>query len=299
MIYTICNSALTACIDETGAQLISLKDKNGTEYIWQRDPAVWSSCSPLLFPIIGNLRNGKTVIDGKTYEIPKHGPVRSLSFHLKEQGNEFVALGVTDQDFPEGVYPYAFSFSITYSLSGESLSFSVKIENPAASPMAYCVGLHPAVCCPLFPGERFEDYEIRFPRPQQSGYRAFDLEHMQFDMTTERPCPGGGLHIPLNRELFCSDAMWFDRPSSREASLVHLKTGKGVRAEFPDFETIAFWTKPEDEARYLCFEPWNGSAPCSGEDDDFFHKNHLQKLSGGASRTYRLRLTVLHENPYV
>lgn len=46
MIYTICNSALTACIDETGAQLISLKDKNGTEYIWQRDPAVWSSCSP-------------------------------------------------------------------------------------------------------------------------------------------------------------------------------------------------------------------------------------------------------------
>ena len=74
---------------------------------------------------------------------------------------------------------------------------------------------------------------------------------------------------------------------------------RGVRAEFPDFETIAFWTKPEDEARYLCFEPWNGSAPCSGEDDDFFHKNHLQKLSGGASRTYRLRLTVLHENPYV
>ena len=293
MIYTIFNSFLTACIDETGAQLISMKDKSGTEYIWQRDPAVWSSCSPLLFPIIGNLRNGKTVIDGKTYEIPKHGPIRSLSFHLIEQGEDFVTLGVTGQDFPEGIYPYAFSFSITYSLSGDSLSLSVKVENPSSAPMAYCIGLHPAICCPLLPEEAFEDYEIRFPKLQQSGYRAFDLSRMEFDMTTERPCPGDGLRFSLNRELFLSDALWFDRPSSREASLVHSRTGKGIRAEFPDFETIAFWTKPEEEARYLCFEPWNGSAPCSDEDDDFFHKNHLQYLAGGASKTYLLRLTLL------
>ncbi len=293
MIYTIFNSSLTACIDETGAQLISMKDKSGTEYIWQRDPAVWSSCSPLLFPIIGNLRNGKTVIDGKTYEIPKHGPIRSLSFHLIEQGEDFVTLGVTGQDFPEGIYPYAFSFSITYSLSGDSLSFSVKVENPSSAPMAYCIGLHPAICCPLLPEEAFEDYEIRFPKLQQSGYRAFDLSRMEFDMTTERPCPGDGLRFSLNRELFLSDALWFDRPSSREASLVHSRTGKGIRAEFPDFETIAFWTKPEEEAQYLCFEPWNGSAPCSDEDDDFLHKNHLQYLSGGASKTYLLRLTIL------
>ena len=114
MIYTICNSALTARIDETGAQLISLKDKSGTEYIWQREPAVWSSCSPLLFPIIGSLRNGKTVIDGKTYEIPKHGPIRSLSFHLKKQGKEFVTLGVTEQDFPEGVYPVSYTHLDVY-----------------------------------------------------------------------------------------------------------------------------------------------------------------------------------------
>lgn len=293
MIYTIFNSSLTACIDETGAQLISMKDKSGTEYIWQRDPAVWSSCSPLLFPIIGNLRNGKTVIDGKTYEIPKHGPIRSLSFHLIEQGEDFVTLGVTGQDFPEGIYPYAFSFSITYSLSGDSLSFSVKVENPSSAPMAYCIGLHPAICCPLLPEEAFEDYEIRFPKLQQSGYRAFDLSRMEFDMTTERPCPGDGLRFSLNRELFLSDALWFDRPSSREASLVHSRTGKGIRAEFPDFETIAFWTKPEEEAQYLCFEPWNGSAPCSDEDDYFFHKNHLQYLAGGASKTYLLRLTIL------
>lgn len=293
MIYTIFNSFLTACIDETGAQLISMKDKSGTEYIWQRDPAVWSSCSPLLFPIIGNLRNGKTVIDGKTYEIPKHGPIRSLSFHLIEQGEDFVTLGVTGQDFPEGIYPYAFSFSITYSLSGDSLSLSVKVENPSSAPMAYCIGLHPAICCPLLPEEAFEDYEIRFPKLQQSGYRAFDLSRMEFDMTTERPCPGDGLRFSLNRELFLSDALWFDRPSSREASLVHSRTGKGIRAEFPDFETIAFWTKPEEEAQYLCFEPWNGSAPCSDEDDDFFHKNHLQYLAGGASKTYLLRLTLL------
>ena len=60
MIITLKNGCLTAGIDTMGAQLISLKDKEGTEYIWQRDPEVWKNCSPILFPIVGNLRNDRT-----------------------------------------------------------------------------------------------------------------------------------------------------------------------------------------------------------------------------------------------
>ena len=54
MIITICDSKTTASIDTLGAQLISMKDASGKEYIWQRDPAVWARCSPLLFPSVGN-----------------------------------------------------------------------------------------------------------------------------------------------------------------------------------------------------------------------------------------------------
>lgn len=293
MIYEIKNEGLTARIDSLGAQLISLCDREGTEYIWQRDPQVWASCSPILFPIIGNLRNGKTVIDGKIWEMPKHGPTRNVPFHLSAQSETSVTLQMSDRDFPEGAYPWAFGFSITYSLSENRLTFLVSVSNPSDGAMAYCIGLHPAVRCPLFPGEAFEDYVIRFPKPQTSGYRSYDPQKFQFDKSAEHPLPGSDREIRLNRELFSVDAMWFDRPDSREASLVNPSTGRGVRAEFPDFETVAFWTKYNSRAEYLCFEPWNGSSACSDEDDEFLHKNHIQILDGGESRDYRLTLEIL------
>lgn len=293
MIYEIKHAGLTAKIDTVGAQLISLQNAEGTEYIWQRNPEIWSSCSPLLFPIIGNLKDGKTVIEGKTYEMPKHGPTRNIPFHLLKQEESSVTLGITDRDFPDGVYPYDFIFSVTYSLSKDSLSFLIEIKNPASAPISYCIGLHPAIRCPLFPGESFEDYIIRFPELQTTGYRTYDLKHLQFDKSVEHPFPGSGCEIPLTRNLFDIDAIWFDRPNAREASLINPSTGKGIRAEFPDFETVAFWTKPVKEAEYLCFEPWNGSAACSDEDGAFIHKNHLQTLPGGKSQTYRLILTLL------
>lgn len=83
------NQTMTAQIDSIGAQLISLKSVSGTEYIWQRDPAHWKSCSPLLFPTIGNCRDGKYTLNGQTYTIPKHGfagmrTLPSLMFRMRK-----------------------------------------------------------------------------------------------------------------------------------------------------------------------------------------------------------------------
>ena len=62
MIVLLENENFSAAVDSVGAQLISLKDRSETEYIWQRDPAFWSSSSPLLFPSVGNCRGGRTRI---------------------------------------------------------------------------------------------------------------------------------------------------------------------------------------------------------------------------------------------
>ena len=62
MIVTLKNNGFSAKIDSYGAQLISLQDPAGTEYIWQRDPKHWANCSPLLFPIVGNCRDNKLII---------------------------------------------------------------------------------------------------------------------------------------------------------------------------------------------------------------------------------------------
>ena len=41
MTVTLQNGRLRAELDTLGAQLTSVQDVHGTEYIWQADPAVW------------------------------------------------------------------------------------------------------------------------------------------------------------------------------------------------------------------------------------------------------------------
>ena len=94
MLITLKNVFLTAVIDTTGAQLLSLKDKDGKEYMWQRDPQFWSRTSPVLFPAIGNSRGGKTIFEGQWYELPKHGFAKDMEFEEESRGEACVRLAV-------------------------------------------------------------------------------------------------------------------------------------------------------------------------------------------------------------
>lgn len=294
MIIQIKSTTASAQIDSVGAQLISLKDSQNTEYIWQRDPQVWKNCSPILFPIVGGCRDNRTCIDGRIYEIPKHGPCRSTEFHLQSQTESSVTFSITQDDFPAGCFPYKFQLRACYTLTEDVLDLAIEVKNLDSKDISYCIGLHPGINCPLFSGESFEDYLLKFSQPQVHGFRSYDLNNLQFNMEQETPFPGNGTSIPLSRELFSSDAIWFDRPCGHEVSLVHSTSGKGIKATYPDFETVAFWTLTSPNASFVCIEPWNGSAVCSDEDDMFSHKNHLQQLEKDGSRTYTLKLQILN-----
>ena len=74
MIYTIENEFLRVSAEDDGAQLSSVELKeNGKEFLWQGDPSVWYGRAPVLFPIIGQLLDGKYRYSGREYEMPKHG----------------------------------------------------------------------------------------------------------------------------------------------------------------------------------------------------------------------------------
>ncbi len=128
MIYEITNNGISARVDSLGAQLISFMDEQGTEYIWQRNPKVWSSCSPLLFPIIGNLRDGKTIIGGKVWEMPKHGFTRNTQFHLLNRTESSVTLGMSDSDFRRTRFPLPSSFPSPTPWTERLSPFSLKSE---------------------------------------------------------------------------------------------------------------------------------------------------------------------------
>lgn len=293
MLITISDSKATAVIDSIGAQLISYQDTAGKEYIWQRDPKFWNRCSPLLFPIVGNCRGNKTIIEGETYHIEKHGFCRDVDFKVTKQSETMVTFEITDTEETKAVYPYSFRLSLTYVMENGALSMEYRVTNTDDRTIYYCLGAHPGFNCPLEAGASFTDYVLEFEEEETADSMVYDLEHLQFDPSHRVPRLNGSRTLPLTRELFKDDAVYFDDLKSRRVSLVNSHTGHGIELAFPGFETVAFWTPYPAEAPFLCIEPWNGSGIYATEDDEFIHKNHVQKLKEGESKTYLLSIRIV------
>lgn len=292
MLITIYDPNVTAVIDSVGAQLISFKDIARKEYVWQRDPKFWGRCSPLLFPIVGNLRNDKITIEGKTYHMEKHGFCRDVDFIITDKTESSVTFEIQDTPETKAVYPYSFRLSLTYSIKRGVLSMDYRVTNTDDRPIYYCLGAHPGFNCPIEEGTRFKDYALEFEEEETTDSMVYDLIHSQFDPSRRVPRLDKSRILPLNREMFRDDAIYFDHLKSRKVALVNTKTGHGIEMSFPGFETIAFWTPYPAEAPFVCFEPWNGSGVYATEDDEFIHKNHVQRLEKGEVRHYGLTVSL-------
>lgn len=293
MLITINDSKTTAVIDSVGAQLISLKDTAGREYVWQRDPAFWPRCSPLLFPIVGNARGNQLTIEGVSYEMEKHGFCKEVDFDVTRQAGDQVTFAMKDTESTRKSYPYAFILSLSYQLSDGVLSMEYQVQNTDSRTILYCIGAHPGFNCPLNEGEVFEDYVLEFEKAETTSSVMYDRKLMEFNPDKRGLVLNGEQRIALNRELFKDDAIYFDQAKSRKVSLVHKDSGKGIEVAYPGFETVAFWTAHPAEAPFLCIEPWNGSGICSNEDGRMESRNHLQLLPVGKSKSYRMDVRIL------
>lgn len=140
MLVTIFDSNGSAVIDSIGAQLISYKDSTGKEYIWQRDPKFWNRCSPLLFPIVGNCRNNKTIIEGEICCIEKHGFCRDVDFQVTRQSDTMVTFEIHDTEETKAIYPYSFRLSLTYVIENGMLSMEYCVANTDDRTIYYCLG---------------------------------------------------------------------------------------------------------------------------------------------------------------
>lgn len=293
MIMTLKTTRAAARIDSLGAQLISLKDNTGTEYIWQRDPAFWQNCSPLLFPIVGNCRDGKTIFNGRQYTLPKHGFCKTSDFTARQLSESAAVFTLRDSEDTLRQYPWHFELSLTYHLSDEGLKLEYCVKNDDESAMDYHIGAHPGFRCPLDPEECFEDYVLEFEQEETVASMVYDIPALQFDPGRRKPLLDHSRILPLTYELFSEDAIFFDKLCSRRVSLKNPATGRGVAVAFPDFETVAFWTSMPSKGPFLCVEPWNGSAIRADEDDVFHNRHFLQTLMAGESRSYGMEILFL------
>ena len=280
---------LTARVDTMGGELVSLRDAEGTEYIWGGDPAYWSGRNPILFPIVGGLKDGTVRIGGQSYQMDRHGFARRMEFAVAEQGDDCVEVELRETAETLTRYPFPFSLRVRHQLTGDGFFTEFRVTNPGTAPMPFCIGGHTAFRCPLAEGEKFEDYRLVFDRAE--------------DTCSILPEPGGclchdksgpalsGTNIRLNHQIFDRvDTLIYDGLRSKTVSLRHDGTGRGVRVDFSEFPMVAFWTMPGVRAPYICIEPWQGCAAVDNESGDFTDKPHRVILEPGESK--RLRYTV-------
>lgn len=294
MQLTLQKGPCRAAVDTKGGELISFRDAAGTEYIWNGDPAYWSGRNPILFPIVGSLKNGRVRIDGREYEMDRHGFARRSEFTIAEQGEDFVVFELRESPATLERYPFPFQLQVKHRLLSEGgFSTTFHVCNPGTRPMPFCVGAHTAFNCPLHEGERFDDYRLVFDQKEDADSLALTPEGLL--------SPGKGvpiLHktdtIPLSHQPFDElDTLIFDGLCSKGVKLVHKDTGRGVHMEFRDFPMIAFWTAANANAPYLCLEPWHGCAAWDDETGEFTGKPYCVILQPGASKTLAYTVNIV------
>ena len=291
MTHTLSNASLTANLRTLGGELVSLRDRAGTEYIWQGDPAFWSGQNPVLFPIVGSLKDGQVDVGGRAFRMDRHGFARRSAFTLTDQGPDFAVLELRESPETLAQFPRPFVLRVRHQLLENGFSTTFAVENPGPEPLPFCVGAHTAIRCPLLEGERFEDYELVFDQPEDADTLLLTSQGLIRSGGKEPMLRGG--KVALDYETFRRlDTIIFQGLRSQTVALRHKATGRGVSLDFRGFPMIAFWTKPG--APFLCMEPWHGCAAHTGESGRFQDKPHVITLAPDEWKELTYTFTLLN-----
>ena len=286
--FVISNGELTARIDPFGAELLSLTDGTGSEYMNDADPAFWSGHAPLLFPIVGRLNGDVLRVDGREYPMKQHGFARRSRFELVTWGGSVATFRLEDSAENRAIYPFAFALEMTFALEGASLRMSATVRNPGDVPLPFSFGYHPAFAWPLPGGGENLAHEIQFSEDEAQPIRRLNEEGL---LTSTEASPLTGWRLPLSPSLFEADALIWDVLASRRLTYRGMN-GVALDIAFPDTPYLGIWQKPG--ANFICIEPWAGHADPAGFTGEFRDKPGIITLPPGAQRSFRMDVTVRH-----
>lgn len=293
MDFVLRNSFLAVGFNRKGGSLCSIRDKEGTEYLWQGDAAYWSGQAPVLFPICGSLRKDQAQVGGNQFmEMPRHGIVRKKDFACLEQSQESILFSIDSSLEMEKQFPYPFRLDIRYILSENRIITEYTIHNCGKREMPFQIGGHPGFNCPLFPGESYSDYQLVFEKEETCTVPTPITETGLIDMEHRITFFRNQKTLPLSHELFAKDAIILDGLRSKSVALRGKSHEKGIRLDFPDFPYLILWSSA-NEGPFIAIEPWTGLSTCSDEGDVFEEKRNIQKVAPGNERIYSFVISVL------
>ncbi len=282
MIITISNSQLSATINTLGAELISLV-KNNKNYIWQVDETYWNKTSPILFPIVGRLKNDSYSFNGKKYQLPRHGFARNMDFSFDKKSDSQVIFELNESEETKTNYPFDFKLLVAYTFMENELVIEYFVRNQSDEVLPFSIGAHPAFAI----SDKFENYSLQFNK--EDTFETNHLENESFNGKTTLVETKNN-SIALNYALFEKDALVFKQLKSNEVILKN-KDKVILKVNFDHFPYLGIWTK--QNAPFLCIEPWCGLADSTNHNGNLEEKEGMNHLPAGDDFLRAIRIEIL------
>jgi galactose mutarotase-like enzyme len=289
MEYIIENKQLKVVIADKGAELQSIYSKeHSIEYMWNGDPVFWGKKSPVLFPIVGGLKNNQYTYKGTSYTLGRHGFARDMVFSALEVTPASISLKLDATEESQTIYPFLFRLIIHYKLEKNSLSCTYEIRNTDIKPMPASIGAHPAFAIPITPDTSFEDYTLEFDEVETAS--KWPLSAAGLIETKAVPFFDQQQKIELRKDLFYGDALVFKNLQSQEIKLISPKTKHGWTFSWKNFPFMGIWSAKD--ANFVCIEPWCGIADSVDTIGDIMKKEGIHILIPGEifTRTWGVRV---------
>ncbi len=264
------NDLLKIGISPLGAELRSIiHQQHDINYLWTGDTRFWGKFAPVLFPIVGALKEDSYIFDGSTFSLGRHGFARDKEFTLLSNDETIATFELNSDAETLRRYPFEFILRITYRLQNDTLITTYHVMNKSEGDLYFSIGAHPAFSIPIGEGLRFEDYYLEFETPEITG--RWPLEN---NLIGQAPLPllNHEQKLPLNHDLFRSDAIVLKELRSTSVSLRSDKSERGITCHFEGFPYLGIWSAPE--APFICIEPWCGIA------DSVDHNQQLTEKEG-------------------
>lgn len=282
MEYILENEYLKVTVTTWGAQLKSVVRKcDGVEHMWQADKSVWGYHAPILFPFAGKVKDGMIQCRGQHFEnLPQHGFARIGAHTLVKHTERSVQLELTDSEATHAMWPYAFRLTTTYTLEGDTVCHSLKVENLDDEAMSFGIGYHPGFTIPFDEHHTYADYEFRFDCPQSplclnhqpGGLIQGDIYYLARNTAT----------IPIDENLFANDSHCMAGLTAKTLGVYEKGTGRAVVCDISAFPYTLIWSKP-GQPKFVCIEPWHSLPSPKDGDHKWEHKPAAATIAPGES----------------
>lgn len=285
--YIIENEIIRATVSQRGCELISvIRKEDNREYMWCGDPVFWKRHSPVLFPLVGKLKENTYRYEGIDYKMSQHGFARDMDFEVTKKTDTEIRMTLCETEDTFKQFPFTFELECGFQLEGNQIQVLWQVRNTNKKEMYFSIGGHPAFATP--PGKDnmvgttmlFDSHNqtMRYGLLNENGLLKEETYEVELQQRT----------VEVKKDLFDQDAWIIENNQAHKVSL--LENGQAfVTVEF-DAPVFGLWSPAGKEIPFLCIEPWYGRSDSTSFHGDLSQREWENNLLPGEvfDRNYKI-----------